>query len=302
LKPKIAFLGTGLMGAPMAANLIAAGYSITVWNRNPDKARPLAAQGALLAEDPAAAARDAAIAITMLSDGPAVAEVLFERGVATCLSAGALVMDCSSIEPRRARDHAARLAEAGIGHLDAPVSGGTGGAAAASLAIMVGGSSEHFATGEAVLSELGRPTLVGPSGAGQLAKLCNQIIVAVTAGAVAEALLLAAAGGADPAAVRRALAGGFADCPILQVQGGRMIGRDFRPGGAVHTQLKDLDNILEIAGELGLELPLTGDAWALFRNLAEAGRAGCDQSAVLLELERRNPPARLGDGPDIMPD
>ena len=299
---KIAFLGTGIMGAPMAANLIKAGYAVAVWNRTAEKTRPLAGLGATGAESPAEAAKGAAVVFTMLSDGAAVGEVLFERGVADALEAGALVIDTSSIEPGRARDHAARLKDAGIGHLDAPVSGGPSGAEQAALAIMVGGEPDIFARGEEFLTRLGRPTHVGPPGAGQLAKLTNQIIVGLTIGAVAEGLLLASAGGANPAAVRQAMNGGFADSLILQIHGQRMLDRTFLPGGPVRMHLKDFNNILATAGELGLELPITRQVHALFESLAARGGADYDHSAVLLELERMNAPARLGDAPDTLPD
>ncbi len=298
----IAFLGTGIMGAPMAANLIKAGHGVAVWNRTAEKTKPLAGLEAAVAVSPAEAAQGAAVVFTMLSDGAAVTEVLFERGVADALEAGALVIDTSSIEPGRARDHAARLKGAGIGHLDAPVSGGPGGAEQAALAIMVGGEPEDVRRGEEFLAHLGHPTHVGPPGAGQLAKLTNQIIVGLVIGAVAEGLLLASAGGADPAAVRQAMTGGFADSLILQIHGQRMLDRTFLPGGPVRMHLKDFNNILTAAEEAGLDLPLSRQMQALFQSLAEHGGSGYDHSAVLLEIERMNAPARLGDKPDTLPD
>lgn len=299
---KIAFLGTGIMGAPMAANLIKAGYGVSVWNRTAEKTEPLAGLGATVAASPAEAAEGVAVVFAMLSDGAAVTELLFERGVAEALGRGGLVIDTSSIEPGRARDHAARLKEAGIGHLDAPVSGGPSGAEQASLAIMVGGEPEDVRRGEEILSRLGRPTHVGPPGAGQLAKLTNQIIVGLAIGAVAEGLLLASAGGADPAAVRQAMTGGFADSLILQIHGQRMLDRTFLPGGPVRMHLKDFDNILAAAEEAGLDLPLSRQMQALFQSLSEHGGGGYDHSAVLLELERMNAPARFGDKADTLPE
>lgn len=302
MKPNVAFLGTGIMGGHMAANLLAAGYPVTVWNRSPGKAAALAARGARVAGSPAAAAEGAAVLFTMLSDGPAVTDVLFERGAADALAAGALVVDTSSIEPARARDHAARLRARGIGHLDAPVSGGPSGAEQGTLAIMVGGGPDDFARGEAALACLGRPTHVGPPGAGQLAKLSNQVIVALALGAVAEGLLLADCGGADPAAVRRAMTGGFADSLVLQIHGERMLERRFVPGGRAAMHLKDLNNVLDAAREAGLDLPLTRRIQELYQGLAERGGGDYDHSAVLLEIERLNAPARLGDKPDTLPD
>jgi 2-hydroxy-3-oxopropionate reductase len=227
---RIAFLGIGLMGAPMATNLLKAGFSVTVWNRTPAKAETLAAVGAKVSPSAADAVHDADIVITMLTNGPAVDDVLFGGGkVAAAIRKGVLVIDMSSIPPAIARDHAKRLAKLGIAHLDAPVSGGTGGAQSGKLVIMAGGPPDDFARAQTVFAPLGKPTLVGGSGAGQLAKLCNQAIVGITIGAVAEALLLAAAGGADPAAVRQALMGGFADSRILQEHGQRMLNRRFLP-------------------------------------------------------------------------
>ncbi len=305
----IAFLGLGLMGRPMAAKLIAAGHRLAVWNRSPDKAQPLLAAGARAAATPAEAAAGAEVVFTMLSDGAAVGEVLFGpsgsngvEGAAGALAEGSLVIDCSSIEPSRARDHAARLRDLGVGALDAPVSGGPSGAEAATLAIMVGGSEADYARGEAILQALGRPVRVGPAGAGQLAKLANQIIVGLEIAAVAEALLLASQGGADPAKVREAMTGGFADSLVLQIHGQRMLAREFLPGGAARIHLKDFTNIVAEAEACGLELPFSRVALELFQSLVARGGGGWDHSALLLELERRNPPARLGDAPDLLPD
>lgn len=302
MKPKIAFLGTGFMGAPMAANLIRAGYPLAAWNRSPGKTGALADLGATVAETPVDAVRGADVVYTMLANGSVVADLLFGQGVAGALTVGALVIDSSSIKPAEARAHAARLSEVGIGHLDAPVSGGPSGAEAATLAIMAGGEPEVFARGEAVLACLGRPIHVGPAGAGQLAKLANQIIVALAIGAVAEGLLLAGSGGADPAAVRQAMTGGFADSLVLQIHGERMIDRRFLPGASVSMHLKDLENILATAAECGLDLPLTKQIHALFDSLVARGGADYDHSAVLLEIEHRNGAARLGDKADVLPD
>jgi 2-hydroxy-3-oxopropionate reductase len=302
MKPRIAFLGIGIMGAPMAANLLKAGYAVTVWNRTVAKAKPLAEHGATVAETPALAASAADVVFTMLADSAAVGDILFRDGVAEALPRGGLVIDTSSIEPARARDHAKRLAAAGIGHLDAPVSGGPSGAEKASLAIMVGGTDADYARGSEVLACLGRPTHVGPPGAGQVAKLANQVIVALAIGAVAEGLLLAARGGADPAAVRQALLGGFADSLILQIHGQRMLDRRFLPGGPARMHLKDLNNIATAAKDAGLTLPLSDGVRQLFQSLVDHGGADYDHSAILLEIERLNPPARLGSQPDTLPD
>jgi 2-hydroxy-3-oxopropionate reductase len=298
---RIAFLGTGLMGAPMAANLLAAGLDVTVWNRTPEKAQPLVTRGANLAETPTAAVAGADAAVTMLSNGPAIDDLLEAQGVADTLPEDALFIDCSSIPPATARRHAERLAARGVGYLDAPVSGGPSGAESAGLAVMVGGGEADFARGEALLRALGTPTHVGPAGSGQIAKLANQVIVGLAIGAVAEGLLLAEQGGADPAKVKEALTGGFADSKILQIHGQRMLDRTFFPGAAARVHLKDMATILDAAREADLALPLSETVHGLFRDLADHGGAGYDHSALLLELERRNAPARLGDKPDRLP-
>ena len=297
----IAVLGTGLMGAPMAANLLGAGHRVTVWNRTGAKTEPLIARGAAGAASPAEAVAGADAVVTMLESGPVVTSVLFDAGAADALGAGALVIDMSSIPPATAREHAARLEANGAAHLDAPVSGGTVGAEAGTLAIMVGGARGDFERAREVFAPLGRATRVGAHGAGQTAKLANQIIVGVTIGAVAEALLLAAAGGADPAAVREAMKGGFADSPILELHGQRMIDRTFLPGGRCRIRLKDMQTIVDSARGLSLGLPFSETARDLFDSIVAAGGGEYDHSALLLELERRNAPARVGDAADTLP-
>lgn len=284
----IALLGTGIMGSRMAERLLDAGFRLRVWNRTPAKAAALVARGAVRGATPAEACAGASFVIVMLSDAPGVAAVLFEGGGAGALARGALVVDMGSNSPATARDHARRLDVMGLRHLDAPVSGGPGGAEQGTLAIMAGGTEADFARAAPVLRRLGRPTLVGPSGSGQLAKLCNQTIVGLTIGAVAEALLLAEAGGADPARVREALAGGYADSLILKVHGQRMIARTFEPGGPSRLQLKDLHNILEAARAAGLHLPLATQVTAMYESLVARGGAELDHSALLLEIERLN--------------
>jgi 2-hydroxy-3-oxopropionate reductase len=285
-KPNIAFLGTGLMGQPMAGNLLRAGFALNVWNRSAAKTAPLVALGASAAATPRDAVKNADIVITMLLNGDVVDQVLTE--VTPHLVPGGLVIDMSSIAPRMARAHVARLQQHQIDYLDAPVSGGTVGAAEASLAIMAGGSAAAFDRARPVLSVLGRPTLVGPNGAGQLAKLANQAIVAITIGAVAEALLLAKGGGADAAAVRQAITGGFADSRILNLHGARMLAGNFTPGGPIVTQIKDLKNILDEAADIGLELPFVTLAYQLFQAAAAAGHGGLDHSALYLQLAAMN--------------
>jgi 2-hydroxy-3-oxopropionate reductase len=297
----VAFIGTGLMGAPMAMRLLSAGYPLTVWNRTPDKTRELSARGARVAKTPADAVEGAEVVIAMLADGAAVTHVLFDRGIAHAMTSNAMVVDMSSIPPASARENGHRLARRGIPYLDAPVSGGTRGAADGTLAIMVGGDLNAYEAARPVLTILGRPTLIGPSGSGQLTKLANQMIVALTIGAVAEALLLAAAGGADPAKVKEALCGGFADSAILKQHGQRMIDRSWIPGGAFKTQVKDLRTVLEVAKDLKLDLPLVGEVARVFESGLCAGLGNHDHSALLLEIERRNAGTRVGRLPDRSP-
>ncbi|WP_226780239.1 NAD(P)-dependent oxidoreductase [Oceaniglobus trochenteri] len=287
--PVIAFLGTGLMGAPMARNLARAGYPLRVWNRSPQKASALADEGATVCQTAAEATAGADVVITMLSDGPAVAGLVKDAAVTGGLARGAIWLDMSSIKPGEARDHAAHLGGLGVAHLDAPVSGGTRGAEAATLAIMAGGAADAFARAVPVFQAMGRPVHVGPDGAGQLSKLANQAIVAVTISAVAEAMLLVRQGGADPAAVRAALKGGFADSVILQQHGERMTTGNFVPGGPSKFQLKDLDNLLGEAGSLGLELPVSLQVRDRFETLCQDLEGGdLDHSGLFLELLRRN--------------
>jgi len=292
---RIGWVGTGLMGSRMAANLLRAGHPITVWNRTRDKVQPLLDQGAVWAGTPAELAGTCEVMMTSLTDGAAVDAVLFGAQAAASLRPGALVIDHSSITPAAARAHATALRALGLAHLDAPVSGGTRGAAAATLAIMVGGEVADFERARPLFAALGRTTHVGPSGAGQIAKLANQLIVAVTIGAVAEALTLAARAGADPAAVREALSGGFADSRILQEHGARMINDDVAPGGTVANQIKDLDAALALAAASALELPLLGVARQQFEALKSMFGDQLDHSAIYRMLMARS---AAGAGPD----
>lgn len=288
---RIALLGCGLMGFPMAQRLIDAGHDVHVWNRTRAKAEPLAALGATVHDSPRQACQPAQIVISMLENGSIVGEVLFGMGeeqAAAGMAPGTLVIDMASIQPREARDHAARLSERGIRHLDAPVSGGTVGAQAGTLAIMVGGKPEDFEAALPVFAALGRATHVGPHGAGQLAKLANQMIVGITIGAVAEALLLCAKGGADPAKVREAITGGFADSRILQLHGQRMVERDFAARGKMTVQLKDMRNALATAQEIGFDAPITHLFEQLYAEGVAHGLGDLDHSGLFVELASRN--------------
>ena len=286
---KIAFIGIGLMGLPMAKHLLAAGHQVVVWNRTPAKAAALTDHGGVVAKTPEQAVQDANLIITMLSDGAVVDAILQAPELQAALQQGSLWVDMSSTQPVQARAQSARLEKLGIAHLDAPVSGGTTGAEAASLAIMVGGQEETFLAALPILSIMGRPVHVGPSGSGQLAKLANQAIVAVTIGAVAEAMLLLDKGGADPAAVRDALRGGFADSTILQQHGTRMTTGNFAPGGLSKLQLKDLNNVLSEAQNVNLSLPVTQHIRDRFDHFVhQMGGADLDHAGLYLELQSRN--------------
>ena len=292
---RIAFLGIGLMGLPMARNLLKAGYPLTAWNRTRAKAEPLAADGAQIAETPQQAVQGAQIVITMLADGPTVIDVV--QAALPDFEAGALVIDMSSTRQDEALTLQALLAARGIGFIDAPVSGGVLGAEAATLAIMAGGSAAEVERARPVLSVMGRATRVGPAGCGQIAKLCNQLIVGGTLTIIAEALLLAQAGGADPAAVRAAIRGGFAESRLLEVHGQRMLDRSFVPGGQIKTQAKDMDNILAAAHGAGVQLPVSELVTELYHSIL-AAHPNADQSAALLAIEQRNPGQRVGTAPD----
>lgn len=276
------------MGFPMARRLCEAGHSVRVWNRSQDKAGRLAPFGAMVHRSPASAVVEAEFVVTMLDNGAVVDRVLFELGTAAATPKGAMVVDMSSIKPAEAREHAARLQAQGLRYLDAPVSGGTIGAEQGTLAIMAGGSDEDFASAQGLLAVFGRSTRVGPNGSGQLAKLANQMIVGITIGAVAEALLLCEKGGADIAQVKAAITGGFADSRILQVHGQRMVERDFAPRGRMTVQLKDMRNALSTASELRFDAPITAALERLYAEGVAHGDADLDQAALFVELARRN--------------
>jgi len=284
----IAVLGIGLMGFQMAHRLCEAGQTVHVWNRTREKAERLAPFGAKVHDTPASAVRAADFVITMLENGTIVGNVLFDQGAAPAMKRGALVIDMASSSPREARDHAARLGDFGVGHLDAPVSGGPGGAEAGTLVVMVGGKPADFQRAQPVFDIFGHATHVGPHGTGQLTKLANQMIVGVTIGAVAEALLLCQKGGADMARVKEAITGGFADSPILQVHGQRMVDRDFAPRGRMAVQLKDMRNALATAEEVGFDAPVTALFEQLYADGVEHGLADLDHAGLFVELASRN--------------
>lgn len=283
----------------MAARLVQAGFPVSAWNRTFAKAQALAAHGVLPCAQLYEALSEADIVISMLEAGPVVLQVV--QAALPSLAPGSLWIDMSSTQQAEALAIHAVLQAAGVDFLDAPVSGGVAGAQAGTLAIMAGGAIADFARAEDALRVLGRPTLVGPVGSGQVAKLCNQLIVGGTLNIVAEALLLAQAAGADPQAVRAAIRGGFAESKILEMHGQRMLDRNFMPGGQVKSQLKDLRNVLIAAADAGVVLPVTSLVTDTYASI-EHDYPGADQSAALLALEKRNPGQRLGIAPDKLPE
>ncbi len=284
---RIGFLGLGIMGAPMAGHLLEAGYSVATNVNCTLPSAEMLGKGlkVLTSAREVTAASD--IIITMLPDTPQVEVVLFgENGVSSGLTEGKLVIDMSSISPIATRDFAARININGCGYLDAPVSGGEVGAKAASLTIMVGGPQEAFDRATPVFEKMGKNvTLIGANGAGQTTKVANQIVVALTIEAVAEALLFASKAGVDPAKVRQALMGGLASSRILEVHGERMIKRTFNPGFRIELHQKDLNLALEGAKAMGMSLPNTASTQQLFSACVANGGAGWDHSGLVKALE-----------------
>ena len=297
--PTLAFLGIGLMGRPMASRLAQAAYPVRAWNRTHAKAEALRESGAQPCAQLHDAVRDADIVISILEAGATVDEVL--AAALPALKPGSLWIDMSSTRQDEALAFHARLTQAGCRFIDAPVSGGVLGAEAGSLAIMAGADPADFSEAQPILAAMGNPKCVGPVGSGQVAKLCNQLIVGATINIVAEALLLAEAAGADPAAVREAIRGGFAGSRVLEVHGQRMLERNFVPGGQVKTQLKDQRNILAAAAGAGITLPVTALVTRQYESI-EKDLPAADHSAALIALERMNPGQRLGSKADTLPE
>jgi 2-hydroxy-3-oxopropionate reductase len=285
---KIGFIGTGLMGFPMAKNLLDKSLDLNVFSRTIIKAKPLEKFGAKISNSLSEAVKNTDVVITMLTDDDAVEKVLSDQDFQENLKKGSTVVDMSSIKPKIAIKYGNLLKEKGVNFLDAPVSGGTIGAEQATLAIMVGGDQKVFDQTKDVLKVMGNPTLVGPIGSGQVSKLANQIIVGVTIGAVAEAITLCEKAGVDGNKFIEALSGGFADGKILQNHGKRMINKDFSPKGKVSTHLKDMNNILECAGDFNTRLPISNLIKNMFKSLVENGNDNDDHSALYKEIERLN--------------
>ena len=285
---RVGFIGLGIMGKPMARNLLAAGFGVTVHSRSPGPVDELVSGGAVRADGPASVAATSDVTITMLPDTADVESVLVGAGgVIEGVSDAALVIDMSSIDPGPAREMAAAFAAKGVSMLDAPVSGGEKGAIDATLSIMVGGDDAAFTRALPVFEALGKNIVhVGQSGAGQVCKACNQLVVAATIEAVAEALLLAERSGVDAAKVREALLGGFAGSKILEVHGQRMLDRAFDPGFRVRLHRKDARIVQDAATATGTPIPSFTAVTAQLQRGVEAGDGDRDHSALFAELAR----------------
>ncbi|GAB4322162.1 MAG: NAD(P)-dependent oxidoreductase [Dehalococcoidia bacterium] len=281
------FVGLGIMGGPMAANLLRAGFALTVWNRTANKAEPLVTAGATAAGSPAEVARASQVVVICVSDSPDVEEVVLgPRGVAEGASPGTIVIDCSTIAPATARKVAAALGERGVQFLDAPVSGGDVGAKAGTLAIMVGGDADAFEQARPVLEAMGKTIVhVGPSGAGQVVKLCNQVAGALNLLAMAEAIALCRRSGVDPARMLEVVSKGAAGSWMIENLGPRAIAGDFAPGFTVELMQKDLRLIAEAAAETQTALPGSVLVQQLLRGLEARGR-GKDGTQAIVDAVR----------------
>jgi 3-hydroxyisobutyrate dehydrogenase-like beta-hydroxyacid dehydrogenase len=294
---RIALLGTGIMGTHMARRLAQAGFPVTVWNRSAAKAEQLTQFGVKISASPSSACAEADVVIVMLSNGPVVEEVLFSpdhtgKKPAEAMTAGSVLVVMSSIPVETCRTQAPRLAGRDVGYIDAPVSGGEPGARDGTLAIMAGGDAQVIDGLADVFAAMGRVTHIGPVGTGQMTKLANQIIVGATMVGVAEALHFAAKGGADPAAVRKALMGGFAESKILNIHGERMVERNFVPGGPAEYQLKDMRTAQALAASSGMHFTLLDCLVGLFGDMIDRFGTGFDVAGILQEVERRSAAAQ----------
>lgn len=285
---EIGFIGLGIMGKPMAGQLLKAGHTVYVYDIVPEAITELERQGAIPCKSSKEVAGKTGMVFLIVPDTPDVEAALFgKNGVAEGIRPGSIVVDMSSISPIATKEFARKLKEMGVEMLDAPVSGGQIGAQNATLSIMVGGSVELFEQIKPFFEIMGKNIVhIGGNGDGQTCKVANQIVVALTIEAVAEALLFASKAGADPAKVRAALLGGFAQSRILELHGERMIKRTFQPGFRVRLHQKDLNLALESARKMGLSLPNTATAQELFNAIAAGGGSELDHSAMVLALEK----------------
>ena len=284
----IAFIGIGLMGFPMAKNLLKSGYNLKAYNRSQDKADRLKEFGAEISVSIKDVVTNSDIIITMLTDDNAVEKVMGSDEFISNIKEGATVIDMSSVNPVLTIKYSKKLKEKKINYLDAPVSGGTIGAEEATLAIMVGGDEETFNNCYELLKKMGNPTLVGPVSSGQISKLANQIIVGVTIGAVAEAITLCEKSGTNPNKMIEALSGGWADSKILQTHGKRMIDKDFTPKGKTTTQLKDMTNIVDAGKAVETHLPISSLIKEMYKDLVADGHGNTDHSSLYNAIEKIN--------------
>ena len=284
----IAFIGIGLMGFPMAKNLLKFGYNLKAYNRSQDKADRLKEFGAEISVSIKDVVTNSDIIITMLTDDNAVEKVMGSDEFISNIKEGATVIDMSSVNPVLTIKYSKKLKEKKIDYLDAPVSGGTIGAEEATLAIMVGGDEETFKNCYELLKKMGNPTLVGPVSSGQISKLANQIIVGVTIGAVAEAVTLCEKSGTNPNKMIEALSGGWADSKILQTHGKRMINKDFTPKGKTTTQLKDMTNIINAGKAAETHLPISSLVKEMYKDLVADGQGNTDHSSLYKAIEKIN--------------
>ena len=284
----IGFIGIGLMGYPMAKNLLKSGYNLKAHNRSQDKANRLKEFGAEISLSVKDVVTNADVVITMLTDDAAVEKVMSSDEFISNIREGATVIDMSSVNPVITKRYVDILKEKNINYLDAPVSGGTIGAEEASLAIMVGGNEKTFKQCFDLLKILGNPTLVGPVSSGQISKLANQIIVGVTIGAVAEAVTLCEKSGTNPNKMIEALSGGWADSKILQTHGKRMISKDFSPKGKTTTQLKDMTNIINAGKTVETHLPISSLIKEMYKDLVADGHGNTDHSSLYNAIEKIN--------------
>ena len=284
----IGFIGTGLMGFPMAKNLLKSGFKLRVFNRTIEKANPLKEFGAEISNTIKETIKDQDVIITMLTDDVAIDEVMKNVDFIENIKSDATVIDMSSVKPKTAFNNGNLLKKKNINYLDAPVSGGTIGAEDGSLAIMVGGDKKVFEDVFDILNSMGNATLVGPISCGQVSKLANQIIVGLTIGAVAEAITLCEKAGADPNKMIEALSGGWADSKVLKTHGKRMIDKDFSPKGKTSVHLKDMNNIMDCANSYNLHLPISNLIKEMYKSLVENGYGEIDHSSLYKEIERLN--------------
>tara|TARA_B100001113_G_scaffold341020_1_gene325759 strand:- start:544 stop:1413 length:870 start_codon:yes stop_codon:yes gene_type:complete len=284
----VCFIGTGLMGFPMAKNLLKSGVKLKVFNRTVKKADPLKNFGAEISSSIGEVVKNCDFIITMLTDDVAVDMVMSNVDFLENLKIGSILIDMSSVKPSTAIKYGKIFKSKNINYLDAPVSGGTIGAEEGSLAIMVGGEQTIFDKSTDILKIMGKPELVGPIGSGQVSKLANQIIVGITIGAVAESITLCEKTGTDPIKLIKALSGGWADSKILQTHGMRMIKKDFSPKGKTLTQLKDMNNILETAELYNTHLPISNLVKGMYKSLVDRGHENTDHSSLYNEIERIN--------------